>query len=249
MNYSVATDTIQTFATATEQLLGEIPRPKFDPKYILARFGMQLEPLAFQIISSEKRPVLALWDLEQKIHELIRSDSSGMYQAHMAKFILESPYYYDSTRQMYQSGLSSVWENLLKISLYGFPGFLGTLNNEFKFNSVIYELVIRYAPKTMEIHKTISSTRPGYTFHSLTKEQLKSITKETYGIYCRVQQFLQSLTREQMDWIDLVQTYWSEGGARGTAFRVYEHCARTYKETYGSEPPQIDFDLVWKCYY
>lgn len=259
----IATNSIQTFAHpghmadgspfkpslnrhTVEQLLAEISRPEFDPKYIFARFGQELEPLAVQIISSEKRDRWALWDFEQKIKELIRSDSSQTYQSHLAKFVLSSHYRYDQSTELYESGLSSVWENVHSHSLYGFPNFLGTLNNQFEFNSVIYKLVTSYAPNTIAIHESIGSKYYGYTFHCLTKEQMGMITKETYGIYCRVQQFLQSLNQDQINWINLIDSIQSGGGFRGTTFRIYDNCVQTYFQVYKSDPPSIDFNLVWK---
>jgi len=44
--------------------------------------------------------------------------------------------------------MSSVWNNLLKNTLYGFPTFLNLLNKQFDFNYVIYELIKKYAPKS-----------------------------------------------------------------------------------------------------
>jgi len=225
--------------------LSQIERQRFDPQYIFDRFRFELEPLASDI-ASKKNKVTSKWDFEQKIYELIRSDQSTQ-QGHMAIFILNSPYYYDSTTQLFHSGMSSVWNNLLKNTLYGFPTFLNLLNKQFDFNYVIYELIKKYAPKSFQIHKEIETDDLGlgYSYHTLNRKQIETITGETYQIYCLVQRFLQNLSQEQKNWIDLIEKYYcEEAGTYNTSYDVLEQCQRLYLNKYGLTHPMIDFNNI-----
>jgi hypothetical protein len=233
---------------AIYQFLNSWVNPRFDPQYVFETYGIQLEPLAFEVFSSNNKSRISKWDLEKKIYELIRSDKSTI-EGIMANFILDSHYYYDQKRKLYLSGLSSLWENLLNKYLYGFPTFLGTLNNQFGFNLVILELLNKYAPNSIKIHNRISSKTPGYTFHTLTPHEIIDISSEIFRIRARVCTFFKDLSQEQKDWINLVESsYLEEGGRCATSQQKYDGCVQLHRDIYGFEPPKIDFDQCWKRY-
>ncbi len=233
---------------AIYQFLNTWDRPKFDPKYIFENHALKLEPLAFEVISSNSKQKPSKSDLEKKIYELIRSDKNT-YEGLMNNFILESPYYYDQARDLFISGLSSLWENLLNKSLYGFPTFLGTLNNQFGFNSVIVDLLNKYALNSIKLHNKINSRTPGYSFHTLTRNEIECISGEILRIRARVNAFFKHLSQDQKNWIDLVESSYLElGGRCATSQQKYDQCVQLHRDIFECEPPEINFNQVCVSY-
>jgi len=93
-------------------------------------------------------------------------------------FILN--HHYKLKNELFHSSLSSVFENLLSQANYGFPKFLTSFNNEFDFNSVIFDILKNMLIKVLTF---ITKKYPGYTFHELTIDEMNVIVDELYNIY------------------------------------------------------------------
>jgi hypothetical protein len=237
---------------AFDQLVDQFKRLKFNPDYVFKKFGLELEPLAFEIISTPnyQQNMYKLLEFEQKIYELIRTDFDSP-EGYMANFILNSPYYYEPNTGLYYSGLNSLTENLFSQSNYRFPKFLNSLNNEFEFNSVIYELVQKYAPISMGIHSKLSTQRPGYTWHTLNSEQIHIVAQEAYTIYQRVQRFLQDLEPAQKNFLETTQEMYEQiqehdkiNQTYTVGSKIFSIATQAYREKYKSDPPGIPFGLI-----
>lgn len=230
-------------------LVNQIKCPKFNPEYVCVKFGLELEPYAFELIS-DPNTRLRMTDFEQKITELISMDFDSM-DGYMGNFILNSPYYYDHSTGMYFSSVSSLYENLLHRSNYKFPQFLCVLYNEFNFSHVIHNLLQKYALASIEIHNNFSKKRPGYTFHNCTSYQIKIITQEAYQIYCRVQNFLNNLSTNQKKFIEITEQIYDEyiyqykkTKLHTSSTKIFSKAVQVYVENYDSSPPNIDFSLI-----
>lgn len=243
---NTAASSICTNTFATAQILSEFNMPRFEPDYVLNKFGVELESDAKKIIRIKNRLPVHRFRFEEKINELIRSDDSHVFSAYRAKFISNSPYYYNSSTQTYQSGHACVRDILHNsIILYGFPNLPRRMSEDLGFCSVVSKLVKTHAPVTIQMHQMLDASHPGYIIHSVAKAHIEVMAKESYAIYCAVQQFLQTLTREQINWIELVKACWSnysreEYCANPCAFNSY--CVSKYKDAYGCEPPAIKIE-------
>jgi hypothetical protein len=145
-----------------EIAVNQIDKPCFVPTYIINRFSNDLFNDA-ELLGSNK---ISKFDFEMKIKKLIKTDFTTP-DGYFNNYISNHYYKFDKERNIYLSSLSSVYECVIKFSNYGFPKFLGSLNNEFEFNHVIYNMVEKHAQESIKIHHRLSKKNPGYTFHSL----------------------------------------------------------------------------------
>ena len=173
------------------------------------------------------------------------------YQEFYNNFISRSHYSFcDFEKTKFSSDLSSLWENLLYTN-YGFPRFLTQLNNEFNFNNIIYKMVLKYAPKSMKIHERLTAKRYGYTFHSLTKEEMDEVTLEAYEMYRKVHHFFANLSDEQKNYIEILNAQRDnqikshvESHIYIDSSDVFKNSNNEYLEKYGCHPPTFNFDLI-----
>ena len=166
-----------------------------------------------------------------------------------------SKHYYkaDKERNNYQSSLSSVYECLLSYSNYVLPKFLNSLHNEFEFNNVIYHMIIKYAPKSIKIHERLTKKYPNYTFHSLSIEEMNVIVGEAYDMYLIVQTFLDYLSEEEKNYINIVENLYEiacnemqKNNEYFVSRIIYENSNQEYIKKYDVSPPKISFDKLYK---
>lgn len=172
------------------------------------------------------------------------------YQEFFNNFINKFYYKFDNERNIYLSSLSSVWENLLHAD-YGFPKFLNSLNNEFNFNFIISDMVSKYAPQSIAIHRRLTENYSGYTFHSLTKDEIEIITFETYELYCKVQNFLNNLDQNQNNYIEILNKHYDYQNKSYCERNIYitskdtlANSVNNYIEQYNTNTPKFDFDVL-----
>lgn len=232
------------------QVLNQIVNPKFDPDYVLEKFGtnlvnIELLNLALDVIENSK----SLFDFQMKIKELILTDFDSK-EGCANNFIQNSPYYYDRQTDSFNSSISSLWENLLKFD-YKFPKFLNSLNNEFNFNYVKWTMIKKYAIKSMEIHERLNKNNPGYTFHTLSKAEMEIVSNEIYQMYCIVQQFMQNLNVEQKNYINIVQNHhtyamkeYYDKNKYIVSRKTFENAQEEFVTKYKTNPPEILFGKI-----
>lgn len=172
------------------------------------------------------------------------------YQEFSNNFINKRHYKFDNEKNIYLSGLSSVYENLLYAD-YGFPKFLKSLNNEFNFNFIISDMVSKYAPQSMDIHRRLSKRYSSYTFHSLTKDDMDIITFEAYNIYCKIQNFLNNLSETQKKYIEILNKHYDhqiklyvENNKYISSIDTLTNSVNEYIQTYNTNTPKFDFEVL-----
>ncbi len=182
-------------------------------------------------------------DFQNKIYELIRSDQST-HQTHKANFILELSYHYNKESNTFQSEMVSLWNNLMNKSLYNFPKFFRILANETTCTIVINNLLQKYAPNSRKINKKINENYSEYLYHFLTYEEIEIITAETYEIYCKIQNFLQNLSKDHKNWIAILEDHYLEAESLSNpSFELYSRCFNIYYEKY-KLIPKLNFNNV-----
>lgn len=150
----------------------------------------------------------------------------------------------------YRSGLSSVFENMLHSQNWSFPNFANTLYNTWKIPK--YEMIKKFAPKSMEIHDKNEKRYHGYTFHSLDKSEAEIISGEMYVIFKMVQEFCANMTDIQKKYIECLNDMCTFASDTYYATRKYylerevlEMANKKYIELYSSNPPTISFDGLY----
>lgn len=220
------------------------------PEYICSRYKDQLEPDALALYGKYDVKTLQAWEFESKIYELIRSEYSTP-DGFKANFILGCPYYFSHEDGLFFSQMNSLFENLYNISLYKFPDFFSVLNNQLEFNGVIYNLLSKYAPRSMGIHERLNLRRPGYTFHTLTHTELNLIVKEAYQIYWKVQKFLQNLSPDQKNFFAICEEEYGLANSKykqtqiyTLASKIFQNSVQVYRTKYGKEYPEVSFNDI-----
>lgn len=175
------------------------------------------------------------------------------YKPYFSDYILNNYYKFDKERNIYLSSLSSIYECLLKKSNYKFPEFLNSLNNEFEFNYVITDMIKKHARESMKIHARLTEKYPGYTFHSLSPDEMEIIVGEVYQMYLIVQNFFDNLSKEEKNYINIVENVYLEASEdmnknnRYFLSRViYNKSNHYYIDKYNNQPPIINFDRLYK---
>ena len=166
-------------------------------------------------------------------------------------FIKTSHYKFNDQTNLYMSSLTSVWENLHNLNIYGFPKFLNSLNNEFNFNHVIYDMLKKYAYNSINIHNKLNKAYSGYTFHSLTEDEMETIVTDAFTIYCIVQEFLLNLSQEQKNYFEIAQKQydWSNESSRInksyiSSRKIFNDAYKEYTKIYQTTPPEISFESI-----
>jgi hypothetical protein len=227
--------------------VNQIEKPHFFPKYIINKFANELNNDALLLLSNK----ISQFDFEIKINQLIKTDSNS-YDGFFNNYIGNHYYKFDTNKSIFVSGLSSVFECLLKFSNFGFATFFAKLSNELEFNNVIYYMIIKYAPKSMRVHDKLSKEYPGYTFHHLSLEQMEIIVSEVYQIYLIVQNFINNLSVDEKNYIEIIENLdniANEEYLRNKKYigsrQIFEKSNQEYIFKYNRPPPKINYNRLY----
>jgi hypothetical protein len=112
-------------------------------------------------------------------------------------------------------------------------------------------MVSKYAPQSMAIHRRLNNRYSGYTFHSLTTNEMEIITFEAYELYCKIQNFLNNLSQTQKNYIEILNKHYdyqiksySENKICITSREVLTNSINEYIKTYNTNTPKFDFEVL-----
>lgn len=156
----------------------------------------------------------------------------------------------ESVFSYYNSGLSSVYENMLHSQNWGFPKFANRLYNVWQIPR--HQMIDKFAKKSLEIHHENNKRYYGYTFHSLDKREANIIIAELYEMYRMVQTYLENMTESQKNYIKCLDEMCDVASAEYSATQKYYSetdivniANEKYISMYSSNPPKISFDGLY----
>ena len=233
---------------SVELAVSKIEKPYFNPKYVISKFGDILTNDSSLFLGNN----MSKFDFDLKIRNLIRRDNDSL-DGYLNNYTLNHYYKYDIERNIYTSSLISIYECLLKHVNYKFPKFLNSLNNEFEFNSVMNNMIEKHTKESMKIHKRLRKENPGYTFHSLSVEEMEKIVGEAYKMCMIVKNFLNNLSEEEKNYINIVENEYMNAinelekkGKNFVSIIIYKNSNEYYVNKYNIEPPKINFDSLYQ---
>jgi hypothetical protein len=112
-------------------------------------------------------------------------------------------------------------------------------------------MVLKYAHQSMSIHRRLTANYSGYTFHSLTKDEMEIITFEAYELYCKVQNFLNNLDQNQKNYIEILNKHYDYQNKSYCERNIYitskdtlANSVNNYIEQYNTNTPKFDFSVL-----
>ncbi len=114
-------------------------------------------------------------------------------------------------------------------------------------------MIKKHAPESMKIHRRLTDKYPGYTFHSLSPEEMKIIVGEVYLMYLIVQNFISNLSEEEKNYVNIFENIYHDtidnmkkNNRYFLSRCIYEKSNQHHINKYNTYPPKINFDILYK---
>lgn len=112
-------------------------------------------------------------------------------------------------------------------------------------------MIKKHASNSMKIHEELTKKYSGYTFHSLSNDQMEIIIDEIYHMYLIVQNFLNNMTMEEKNYINVVENlfesaldYMKKNNCYYCSEIIFKSSKEEYINRYKINPPTINFYVL-----